>query len=124
MNNGKPTTSPRRKPTSNGRATKRRGTTDAQQILDRITGNNRGLRDQVSQARVEMQVARLIFDARAQAGLTQAELAQAIGTSQSVISRLEDADYEGHSLSMLRRIAAAFGKRLDIRFVSDQPSRS
>jgi hypothetical protein len=31
--------------------------------------------------------------------------------------RLEDADYEGHSLAMLRRIAAALDKRVDIRFL-------
>jgi hypothetical protein len=30
---------------------------------------------------------------------------------------LEDADYEGHSLSMLRRIAAALSQRVEIRFV-------
>jgi hypothetical protein len=40
-----------------------------------------------------------------------------IGTTASVISRLEDADYEGHSLAMLRRIAAALNKRVEIRFV-------
>ena len=40
-----------------------------------------------------------------------------IGTTQSVISRLEDADYEGHSLSMLNRIAEALDKRLKIQMV-------
>ena len=44
-------------------------------------------------------------NARTEAGLSQKELAEMIGTTQSVISRLEDADYEGHSLSMLSRIA-------------------
>ena len=53
------------------------------------------------------------------AGLTQAELAQLVGTTQSVISRLEDADYEGHSLSMLQRIADALHQRLEVRFVPD-----
>ena len=38
-------------------------------------------------------------------------------TTQSVISRLEDADYEGHSLAMLNRIAAALERRVEIRFV-------
>ena len=40
-----------------------------------------------------------------------------MGTTQSVISRLEDADYEGHSLAMLNRIAAAVERRVEIRFV-------
>jgi len=35
-----------------------------------------------------------------------------------VICRLENADYEGHSSAMLRRIAAALNKRVEIRFVS------
>lgn len=125
MSNGpKPTTRTRPKSGSNGRAAKRQSTTNALEILDRITGDSPRLRDQVSQARVDMQVARLIYDARAEAGFTQAELAQAIGTNQSVISRLEDADYDGHSLSMLRRIAEALGKRLDIRFASNERPRS
>jgi hypothetical protein len=34
-----------------------------------------------------------------------------------VICRLEDADYEGHSVSMLRRIATALNRRVEIRFV-------
>ena len=40
-----------------------------------------------------------------------------MGTTASVISRLEDADYNGHSLTMLRRIAAAVGQCVQIRFV-------
>lgn len=42
-----------------------------------------------------------------------------MGTTQSVISRLEDADYEGHSLAMLQRIAEALHVRLELRFVPD-----
>jgi ribosome-binding protein aMBF1 (putative translation factor) len=63
-------------------------------------------------------VARKIYNLRTKAGLTQKELAVHVGTTPSVISRLEDADYGGHSLAMLRRIASALDKRLEIRFVS------
>lgn len=49
-------------------------------------------------------VARKIHDLRTRAGLTQAALAKLVGTTASVISRLEDADDEGHSLAMLRCI--------------------
>ena len=55
---------------------------------------------------------------RTKAGLTQSGLAKLVGTSTSVNSRLEDGDYEGHSLAMLRRIASALNKRVEIRFVS------
>lgn len=39
------------------------------------------------------------------------------GSTQSVIARLEDADYGGHSLTMLRRIAEAIGYDVEVRFV-------
>ena len=44
-------------------------------------------------------------------------LPKLVGTTASVICRLEDADYEGHSLAMLNRIAAALDKRVEIRFL-------
>jgi transcriptional regulator with XRE-family HTH domain len=61
------------------------------------------------------QVSQIIYDARKQAGLTQKQLADLVGTTQSVIARLEDADYEGHSLSMLARIAAALNQKVEIK---------
>ncbi len=64
------------------------------------------------------EIARKLYVLRDKAGLSQRDLAKLVGTSASVICRLEDADYEGHSLSMLRRIAAALNKRVEIRFVS------
>lgn len=59
----------------------------------------------------------MIYDARTKAGLSQSQLAVLIGSKQPVIARLEDADYEGHSLTMLQRIAAALEQRLELRFV-------
>ena len=46
--------------------------------------------------------------------LVREQLAELVGTTQSVISRLEDSDYEGHSLSMLNRIAEAMHKKLSV----------
>jgi DNA-binding XRE family transcriptional regulator len=63
------------------------------------------------------ELAQKIYDLRTKAGLTQRQLAKLVGTTASVICRLEDADYEGHSLAMLRRIAAALDKRVEIRFL-------
>ncbi len=92
-------------------------TTDALAILDQMAGESPELRRLTAEARVNAAVAQLIYAARNKAGLSQAELAERIGTKQSVISRLEDADYEGHSLSMLHRIAAALGQCVEIRFL-------
>ena len=47
-------------------------------------------------------VARKLVELRTKADLTQRELAKLVGTSASVICRLEDADYEGHSLATLQ----------------------
>jgi transcriptional regulator with XRE-family HTH domain len=66
---------------------------------------------------VNIEVAKLLYELRTKAGLSQRELAKKVGTSASAICRLEDADYEGHSLSMLKRIAAALERKVEIRFV-------
>lgn len=68
----------------------------------------------VAREHAHAEVAQLIHDRRIAAGLTQKQLARLVGTTQSVISRLEDADYDGHSLSMLQRIATALGQRITI----------
>jgi transcriptional regulator with XRE-family HTH domain len=94
-----------------------KGTSDAVAILDRMAGENPQLRRFTDEARTNAAVAQLVYAARTRAGLSQAELADKLGTKQSVISRLEDADYEGHSLNMLQRIAAALGQRIEIRFL-------
>jgi transcriptional regulator with XRE-family HTH domain len=70
----------------------------------------------LEEIRAEAEVARTIYRLRNGAKLTQQALAERVGTTASVISRLEDADYTGHSLAMLRRIAAALGRRVEIRF--------
>lgn len=92
-------------------------TIDATEILDRLTGDDPELREMIAEERLNSQVARLIYEARTAAGLTQKQLADLIGTQQSTVARLEDADYEGHSLSMLRRIAEALNQRLEVRFI-------
>jgi DNA-binding XRE family transcriptional regulator len=61
---------------------------------------------------IALQIAAL----RLRAGLTQKELAKLLGTSQQQISRLESPGYEGHSLSMLRRVAAALHAQLRVVF--------
>jgi ribosome-binding protein aMBF1 (putative translation factor) len=92
-------------------------TTDALKIIDNMIGNDSELHQMCQQATINARVAQLIYDARIQSGLSQTELATKIGTTQSVISRLEDADYKGHSLSMLNRIAFALNRQVTIDLV-------
>jgi len=90
---------------------------DAMKIIDGITGDDSELRDMIAEETINVRVARLIYEARTAADLTQQQLADLIGSKQPVVARLEDADYEGHSLTMLDRIGAALGKRVEINFV-------
>ena len=62
----------------------------------------------------QIDLALLVREMRDGASLTQAELAKKVGTTQSVIARLEDAQYTGRSLTMLERIAAACGVALKL----------
>ena len=99
--------------------TKRKPTTDAVEIIHRRYYEGRPQRiAELAEAEANDTVARKIHELRKRAGLTQRQLAKLVGTTTSVISRLEDADYEGHSLAMLRRIADALNKRVELRFVS------
>ncbi len=71
---------------------------------------------------IDANIGAQIYRARRAAKISQAELAKRVGTTQSVISRIEDADYDGHSLTMLKRIAAALGQELRVEFLEKSPS--
>ncbi|TVS09670.1 MAG: XRE family transcriptional regulator [Gammaproteobacteria bacterium] len=62
----------------------------------------------------EFALIRALIDARARAGLTQAELAERMGTTQSAIARMEGGRVNP-SIGMLRRYAEATGTRLRLR---------
>jgi ribosome-binding protein aMBF1 (putative translation factor) len=70
-------------------------------------------------------VALQIAAMRDRAGLSQKDLARKLGTSQQQVSRLESPAYEGHSLSMLRRVAKALQADVKVTFEpADTPRRA
>lgn len=71
---------------------------DAIKIIEKMTRTDPELEAMVAEASINALVAQLIYEARTKAGLTQQQLAELVGTQQPAIARLEDADYEGHSL--------------------------
>ena len=92
-----------------------KGTTDAVKILhNRYIGNDKERKKFLEKERSNAQIAQMIYDLRQKLDLTQKQLARKIGTTQSVISRLEDDNYKGHSLEILLRITSAFNKNLNI----------
>jgi ribosome-binding protein aMBF1 (putative translation factor) len=96
----------------------RKPKSDALQYLhDRYVGDNPRRLAMLEAERINLDIACKIYDLRTKAGLSQRELAKRIGTSAANICRLESADYQGYSLSMLRRIATALEMRVDVRFL-------
>ncbi len=68
---------------------------------------------------VALQIATL----REKAGLSQKDLARKLHTSQQQISRLESPDYEGHSLSMLRRVAKVLSAKVRVVIESEEEAQ-
>jgi DNA-binding XRE family transcriptional regulator len=98
---------------------KQKPITDAVEIIHRGYYQGRLQRmAELAGAEANHTVARKIYQLRKRAGFTQQQLAKLVGPTTSVISRLQDADHEGHSLAMLPRIATALNKRVELRFVN------
>jgi ribosome-binding protein aMBF1 (putative translation factor) len=86
------------------------------EVVRKQIADDPSLAKDIEQYAFDAEVATMVYEARRAAGLTQKQLADLAHTQQSVIARLEDWDYSGHSLSMLNRIADAVGKRLHVEF--------
>ena len=88
-----------------------------QYTYDRYIGNDAKRIQEYGEEVLNAEIARKVYDLRMKAGISQRELAKRVGTSASAICRLEASDYEGHSLYLLKRIAGALDRRIEIRFV-------
>lgn len=96
---------------------KRKTTSDVITILERRHYTSPKRRADLERARIHAKLAQEIYARRKALGLTQAELAKRANTSVSAICRLEDADYDGHSLNVAVRVMAALDRRLELRVV-------
>jgi ribosome-binding protein aMBF1 (putative translation factor) len=95
-------------------------TSDALALVAGLASGSPEMAELIERELANLGISREIYELRTKAGLSQAQLARKVGTTQSVISRLEDADYDGHSLDMLRRIAAALENHVEIRFLPNR----
>jgi ribosome-binding protein aMBF1 (putative translation factor) len=86
------------------------------QMIDRFVGDDPRRQEILDEEIVNVEAAQLVYNLRRNAGLSQRELAKKVGTTASVICRMEQADYEG-SLPMMRRIAGALNRRLELRAI-------
>ena len=67
-----------------------------------------------------LRLAHRIAELREQRGLTQAELAEVVGTTQAGIARLENPNYRNYSLKTLEQVDVALGARLKIEIEETQ----
>ena len=101
---------------------KRKTTKDAVKILHSKYIKDKPKRlESLNKEQEALDIAAQIYNIRKQAGLSQNQLAKLVGTTQSVISRLEDADYTGHSLQMLKRIANVLHYKVEVHLIPENP---
>jgi transcriptional regulator with XRE-family HTH domain len=79
---------------------------------------DRERREAYMEAAVEQGIAWQVKINRRMRGISQQQLADAIGTQQSAISRIEDPEYGSHSLDTLMSLARAFDCALSVKFIS------
>ena len=109
---------PSKCPVMRNRVNPRKTTTDAVAIIHkRFIEGRPELEEYLVEERERLMIASWIYDLRTKAGMTQAALARKVGLKAADINRLEEADYEEHSLPTLRKIATVFGMRLELGFV-------
>ena len=71
----------------------------------------------------DLDLGQLIYDMRTQAGLSQRELAERMGTTQSVISRLEEGGGAKNRIDTLARVATALDRHLVVSFPTEVPDK-
>ena len=71
----------------------------------------------------DLALGQLIYDLRTAAGLSQRELAERMGTTQSVISRLEEGGGARNRIDTLARVATALDRHLVVSFPEKVPAK-
>jgi transcriptional regulator with XRE-family HTH domain len=89
-------------------------------IKKRRTKPSTAVRESVEQ---DLALGQLIYDLRTAAELSQRELAERMGTTQSVISRLEEGGGAKNRLDTLARVATALNRHLVVSFPEKVPAR-
>ena len=101
-----------------------RMTSDGLAILDRLFFSGRPARIRaVAHARLMAELSQEIYAARTHANLTQKKLAKLVGTTESVVSRIEDGDYRRLSFKLLLRIGEALNRRVGVHLVPVKAKR-
>jgi ribosome-binding protein aMBF1 (putative translation factor) len=92
----------------------RKTTTDAVRILQHRLKRDPKLAILVEEELRRLKLAEQIHDARREAGLSQKQLADKMGTSQSAIARLEKGDYGRSTIRTLTKVSHVLNRRLKV----------
>lgn len=95
---------------------------DAVELMDRWYGSIPGWDEMLAEEELNMQIGQAVYDLREAVGLSQADLAKLIGSNQATISRVENADYRGNAIEVLRRVCLAL--HTPIRISCPRPGSS
>jgi ribosome-binding protein aMBF1 (putative translation factor) len=95
---------------------------DLDGLTEKLLEQDPSLQEEFVRAEQAWDIAFQIRDLREQAGLTQKQLAELVGTKQSNIARIEDADYTGYTLKTLEKVTKALRARLEVRIVPETNS--
>jgi DNA-binding XRE family transcriptional regulator len=100
------------------RTSPQKTTTDAVVIIhDLFIKGQPELEEYLVEERERIRIGQQIYDLRVNAKMTHTALAKKVGVTALEIRDLEESDYEGHQLPLLRKIAAVFGMRLELNIV-------
>lgn len=95
---------------------------DLDKLTEKLLKQDPSFAEELDKADQAWDIAFQIHDLREQAGLTQKQLAELVGTKQSNIARIEDADYTGYTLKTLEKVTKALKARLEIKIVPQSQS--
>lgn len=87
-------------------------------LYDRYIQIDPGLKEGMDEERWHNDIAQMVYDLRNQSGLSQKELADKAGITESIVAQMEDADYDGNVIDMFRKIILALDKKIEIRVVA------
>src|SRR3990167_9710318 len=90
---------------------------DLDRFTEKLLKMDPSLQEEFDKADRAWDIAFQIRDLRQKAGLTQKQLAELVGTKQSNIARIENADYTRYTLTTLEKVTRALRAKLEIRIV-------
>ena len=90
---------------------------DLDRTIEKILKEDPSFQEELDKADQAWDIAFQIYDLRKKAGLTQKQLAELVGTKQSNIARIENADYTGYTLKTLEKVTKALKAKLEIKII-------